>query len=109
MSFVNEQIEMYGVESLSKVEMLAALFGGKNALAKAEKLLQKYGLHGLQSATWTDLKEDGLTEKQAQYINIVFQLSRHIAAAVPEDKNFSIKSSLDAYKVVAPFLQNLDH
>jgi DNA repair protein RadC len=113
MKRVKEQVEMYGVDTLSTLELLAYVLGNntsqKGALVTAEKLLATYNLNQLQTADWTEMmSHTGLSKAQAQRLHVVCELARRLAETPPE-KRVKITSSFDAAMLLKPMMMHLDH
>ena len=71
----------YGIDALSNRELLALIlrsgYKGVSVLQMADDLLNRYGLKGLSSLTYADLrKEKGIKEAKALELLACFELSR---------------------------------
>jgi DNA repair protein RadC len=113
MKRIREQIQMYGVQTLSNPELLAYILGNhtstQDAQEAASKLLETYSLGQLQSADWADFVSlAGLSKTQAQRLNVVCELARRLGAAESGQRT-QVKSSADAAMLFKPLMMNLDH
>jgi len=110
-----EKLILHGKSSLSNTELLAILLrSGTSTLSAvdlAKKILQMAGnnLHNLAQLTAGDLmKIKGVGEAKALAIVSALELGRRRKAADTE-KRPRIISSGDAFEVIAPCLQDINH
>ncbi len=113
MKLVKEQLQMYGASTLSTIELLAYLLDNaashEDALMQAGKLLDTYNLSQLQTADWAEMTSHaGLSEAQAQRLNVACELARRLGSAGPNQR-IKINSSTSAVMLLKPMMMNLDH
>jgi DNA repair protein RadC len=113
MKLIKEQLQMYGASTLSTMELLAYLLDNEarheDALIQAGKLLDTYNLCQLQTVDWPEMMSNaGLSEAQAQRLNIVCELARRLASA-EIDQRKPIKWVMDAAALLKPLMMHLDH
>lgn len=107
-----EKLALKGERSLSNAELMAILLGSgstrESAVELAKRILIDSGnnLSRLAKLSINELKAyRGIGEAKAITIKAALELGRRRQSDRPE-KRQSITSSLDAYRIIAPFLQD---
>lgn len=106
-----ERLVKLGPEHLSTAELVAIILRtgtiGENVSALAGRLLKKFGLKGLSTATLQELMAvQGIKEVKAGQLLACFELARRLEAYNPEPKP-RIRSSRDVYALLAPGMRDL--
>src|SRR3989442_511963 len=112
MKRLQEQLEMYGVKTLSTAELIALVLSSVSAqgdpLAMASKLLDTYGVGGLKNIDENELAREGLTKAKAQLFKVVCELALRLSLSDPGEHR-QIVSPSDAAALLQPFMAHLDH
>lgn len=112
MEQLNQQIQMYGANTLSTAELLAYLLSNgrvcNDSLALACKLLHTYGVKRLRNAVVAELCSDGLSKTQAQRLGVICELVQRFALLDPDDHP-CIASADDAAAILRPLMIHLEH
>lgn len=112
MNRLREQLQTYGVESLSTVELLAFVLSSiparKDMISIASKLLEKYGERDLKNRSETELINDGLSRTRAQLLKVVCELAVRLSVPNPQERP-QIAVADDAVALLRPFLSHLDY
>jgi DNA repair protein RadC len=106
-----ERLIRVGPENLSTGELLAVILRvgtkGENVMSLAGKLLKKFGLKGLSTASLRELTAvQGIKEVKAGQLLACFELARRLEAYNPDPKP-KIRSSRDVYALLAPGMRDL--
>jgi DNA repair protein RadC len=98
-----------GFYALSDIETLSLIIGS-NAVEKCRKLLNSLNnnLRELAKLSLTDLKEAGLTNREAQAITAALEIGRRKNLSEAMEKA-QIKSSKDAADIFQPIFGDLSH
>jgi DNA repair protein RadC len=111
MQRLKEQLQTYGVETLSTSELLAFVLSSvstpKDMVPIASKLLEKYGERDLKNRSETDLANEGLTRTRAQLLKVVCELAVRLSLPEPQERP-QIATADDAIGLLRPFLSYLD-
>lgn len=111
MKRLREQLQTYGVESLSTNELLAFVLSSvstpKDMTLIASKLLEKYGERGLKNMSETEFANEGLTRTRAQLLKVVCELAVRLSLPHPQEHP-QIATADDAIELLRPFLSYLD-
>src|SRR6266568_4147069 len=112
MKRLREQLQMYGVKTLSTAELIALVLSSVSAqgdpLAMASKLLDIYGVGGLKNIDENELASEGLTKAKARLFKVVCELALRLSLSDPGEHR-QIKSPSDAAALLQPFMAHLDH
>ncbi len=112
MERLREQLQMYGVKSLSTAELIAIVLSSVSTqgdpLAIASKLLDTYGVRGLKTMDENELAGEGLTKAKARLFTVVCELAVRLSLSDP-DEHKQIVSPHDAAALLQPFMSHLDH
>jgi DNA repair protein RadC len=112
MERLREQLQMYGVKSLSTAELIAIVLSSVSTqgdpLAMASKLLATYGVRGLKNMDENELAGKGLTKAKARLFTVVCELAVRLSLSDP-DEHTQIVSPHDAAALLQPFMSHLDH
>lgn len=106
-----ERLMKLGPEHLSTAELIAIILRtgtiGENVSVVAGRLLKKFGLKGLSTASLQELMMvQGIKEVKAGQLLACFELARRLEAYNPEPKP-RIRSSRDVYALLAPGMRDL--
>jgi len=109
---LREQLQIYGVKTLSTAELIALVLssvsGQGDPLATASKLLETYGVGGLKSIDENQLVSEGLSKAKARLFNVVCELALRLSLSDP-DEHRQIVTPNDAAALLQPFMAHLDH
>lgn len=109
-----ERLLRLGAEHLSNAELLAILLrtgsAGLNVVDTAKTLLNHFAnLHTLARKSWKEMKVvPGIAEVKALTLEAVFELSRRLQQAGPEEK-ITLRCPEDAAAYFGPLLRDLRH
>jgi DNA repair protein RadC len=106
-----ERLIKRGPEHLGTGELLAIILRtgtkNENAVELANRLLKNYGLKGLSTADYQELRAvPGIKEAKACQLQACFELARRLEAYTAEPRP-RIKSSKDVYNLLAPKMRDL--
>jgi DNA repair protein RadC len=115
-SILREQLQHYGIQSLSTEELLTLIFctepstGRMDVLKQVQKLLTNCGdLQGVLSAEFGEIcLSHGFGEKKAAQLQAVLELAKRLATQQPA-KKYQIRSAEDAAQLVRMDMMYLDH
>jgi DNA repair protein RadC len=108
---LRERMQRYGVVTLSTPELLlVALQPGRRELTmQIETLLASYSLQDLSNADFGQLCHDmQLGVAKAAQLQAMIEIARRLTMLPAEDKRF-IHTARDAYEIVKPEMEYLDH
>ncbi len=112
MKRLQEQLQMYGVKTLSTAELIALVLSCVSAqgdpLAMASKLLDTYGVGGLKNVDENELASEGLSKAKARLFKVVCELALRLSLSDPGEHR-QIVSPNDAATLLRPFMAHLDH
>ena len=112
MKRLREQLQMYGVKTLSTAELIELVLSSVSAqgdpLAMASKLLDTYGVGGLKNIDENQLASAGLTKARARLFKVVCELALRLSLSDPGEHK-QIVSPNDAAALLQPYMAHLDH
>ncbi len=112
MKRLREQLQMYGVKTLSTTELIAFVLSSVSTqgdpIAMASKLLETYGVGGLKNIDENELAGLGLTKAKARLFKVVCELAVRLSLSDPGERK-QIATPDDAADLLRPFMAHLDH
>src|SRR5436189_5722029 len=112
MKRLREQLQMYGVKTLSTAELIALVLSSVSAqgdpLVMASKLMDTYGVGGLKNIDENELASAGLTKAKARLFKVVCELALRLSLSDPGDHR-QIVSPNDAAALFQPSMPHWNH